>query len=177
MPSTRLWFSPLTPDDFEAVHTYAADPEVSRYMDWGPNDPETTRAFLQSVTDRLKDPENNQMEFGVRMLDGGLLIGACAIVLESPSCDQASIGYVLNRLFWGRGLGTEIAGALLKLGFETLGMHRIFATCRPENIGSQRVLEKNGMRREAHFRKHAWMKGRWVDSYLYAILDEEWKAQ
>jgi RimJ/RimL family protein N-acetyltransferase len=70
---------------------------------------------------------------------------------------------------------TEAARAVLRFGFTELKLHRIFATCRPANIGSARVLEKLGMQREGHFRQHRWMKGAWHDSYLYAILDHEWR--
>ena len=54
--------------------------------------------------------------------------------------------------------------------------HRIYATCRPPNVASWRVMEKLGMRREGHLVQHRLIKGRWQDSYLYAILDDEWKT-
>lgn len=53
-------------------------------------------------------------------------------------------------------------------------LHRITATCDSRNLASARVMEVNGMRREAFFIKHLWQKGEWRDSCLYAILDEEW---
>jgi RimJ/RimL family protein N-acetyltransferase len=62
---------------------------------------------------------------------------------------------------------------VLHFGFRQLDLHRIYATCRPANVASQRVLEKVGMHREGHLRRHRWMKGRWQDSYLYAILKDE----
>jgi [ribosomal protein S5]-alanine N-acetyltransferase len=69
---------------------------------------------------------------------------------------------------------TEAARAVLELGFVQVGQHRIYATCRPENISSQRVLEKIGMTREGHLRQDKWMKGQWRDSFLYAMLVDEW---
>jgi len=62
-------------------------------------------------------------------------------------------------------------------GFERLGLHRIWAICDIRNVGSRRVLEKIGMSREAHLREHLWVKGRWRDSYLYAILEQEWAGR
>jgi len=70
---------------------------------------------------------------------------------------------------------TEAARALLTFGFGQLRLHRIFATCDPANTASARVLEKIGMQREGLLREHEWVKGRWRDSFLYAILDHEWK--
>jgi ribosomal-protein-alanine N-acetyltransferase len=84
---------------------------------------------------------------------------------------------VLNRKFWRQGYATEVAQALLKFGFNQLKLHRIFATCDPENIASAHVMEKIGMQQEGHIREHKLAKGKWRDSLLYAILDHEWMKQ
>ena len=63
---------------------------------------------------------------------------------------------------------------MVDFGFRELRLHRIWADCDPANVPSCRVLEKLGMRREGHFRENAWIKGEWVDSLIYAILDREW---
>lgn len=65
---------------------------------------------------------------------------------------------------------------LVGFGFEQLGLHRIWATCSTENAGSARVLEKLGMRPEAHFKEDVNIRGRWRDSYLYAVLANDWEA-
>ena len=70
----------------------------------------------------------------------------------------------------------QAARGLLAFGFETLGLHRIAATCDTGNVGSARVLEKIGMRREALFREDSLLRGRWRDSFLYAVLEHEWKG-
>ena len=65
--------------------------------------------------------------------------------------------------------------ALLKHGFESLHLHRIIATCQPENAPSYRVMEKLGMRREGHFRQCFYRgEDHWWDEYFYAILEDEW---
>ncbi len=86
-----------------------------------------------------------------------------------------SARYVLNRNFWKLGYATETVQALVKFGFKELKLHRIFATCDAENFASAHVMEKVGMQREAHFRENGWVKGKWRDSLLYAILEGEWK--
>lgn len=84
------------------------------------------------------------------------------------------IAYHLRRAFWGRGYGTEAARGLLGIGFTDFGFHRIVATVRPENLRSVAVLERLGMRREAHFRRDRWIGDRWADSFVYAITEDEW---
>ena len=101
----------------------------------------------------------------------------CFLTLRYDELRRGEIGYLLDLRYWGRGYATEAARAVLDFGFRELDLHRVYATCRPANVASIRVMEKLGMRREAHFRQHRWMKGAWQDSYLYAILDHEWKAQ
>lgn len=61
-------------------------------------------------------------------------------------------------------------------GFRELGLHRVYATCRPVNVACSRVMEKVGMQQEGHLRQHRWMKGAWHDSLLYAILEDEWQG-
>lgn len=87
-----------------------------------------------------------------------------------------TIGYILRRDQWGRGLMTEAASALVEVGFPRLRAHRIWATCAVDNIGSMRVLEKVGMRRECHLGGHLWVRGKWRDSYLYPLVegDQRW---
>jgi RimJ/RimL family protein N-acetyltransferase len=88
------------------------------------------------------------------------------------------IGWVFHPMHHGRGYATEAAKALFAYGFETLGLHRIIATCQPENVASWRVMENLGMLREAHFRKvFAVDDSTWLDEHLYAMLEEEWFAK
>ncbi len=70
---------------------------------------------------------------------------------------------------------TEAASSLVEFGFTRPGLHRIWATCGIDNVGSMRVLEKLGMHREVHLREHLWLRGKWRDSCLYAILEREWR--
>lgn len=90
---------------------------------------------------------------------------------------MAYSGFRYNREYWGQGYGTEALGAILCLGFEELGLHRISLICDPENTGAWRVMEKNGLRREGHGIKDRWEEGAWIDTYYYAILREEWERR
>ena len=86
-------------------------------------------------------------------------------------------GFVLHKHYWGFGIATEAAQAVVRFGFEQLGLHRVVAECFVEQVASARIFEKLGMRREGHFRKNALKAGIWRDTYLYAVLNEEWRAQ
>jgi RimJ/RimL family protein N-acetyltransferase len=172
----RLLLRELVKADFAAVHRYASDPEVVRYMDFGPNSEEDTRSFIRRALASQEAEPRTRFGLAVVLRSEGRLIGACGIYVSASRDQEAEIGYVFAREFWGRGYGTEAVGALIRFGFEQLGLHRIVSTCRPENVASSRVMEKNGMRREGYLREERWQKGQWRDSLLYAILEGEWKA-
>lgn len=105
------------------------------------------------------------------------LVGRCGLKVADVEQREGALWYILNPAYWGRGLIPEAARALLGHGFGELRLHRIIVDCEPENTASIRVAEKLGMRREAHFIENAWIKGRWTDSVIFALLDREWAAQ
>ena len=88
------------------------------------------------------------------------------------------IGWAIGRPHQRQGYATEAARALIAHAFETLRCHRVIATCQPENVASWRVMDKLGMRREAHFCQCLLREGgEWWDEYFYALLAEEYFGQ
>jgi ribosomal-protein-alanine N-acetyltransferase len=166
----RLLLREFVRSDWRAVHQYASDPEVVRYLTWGPNTEKETRAFIRSILRARRRGGRAGYDLAVVLRSEDRLIGGCAI---HPA---TWIGYVFNRACWGRGYATEAARALLALGFDGLGLHRVTATCDPQNLASARVLEKSGMQLEGRLREHVWQRDRWRDSLLYAILEDDWRA-
>lgn len=69
---------------------------------------------------------------------------------------------------------SEAAEAIIGFGFKDLNLHKIFATCDPNNIGSAKVLENIGMSKEGRLRRHKYEKGKWRDSFIYSILEQEY---
>lgn len=173
LQTARLTLRDFVADDWLAVHSYAADADVSRYMEWGPNDATTTRAYIERVLVTQQEAPRHNFELAIALRADGRLIGGCGIHVSSPRNREGWIGYVLRRDCWGQGYASEAARALLGFGFGPLGLHRIFATCDPRNLASARVMEKIGMRHEGRPREHKWQKGEWRDSLLYAILEHE----
>lgn len=77
--------------------------------------------------------------------------------------------------FGGRGYATEAAAVMLRLGFGDLGLHRITGRLDARNTASARVLERLGMRREAHFVQNEIVKGEWTGELVYAMTEDEWR--
>jgi RimJ/RimL family protein N-acetyltransferase len=172
--TTRLKMRDFTEEDWMSVHEYASDPEVTRYVDWGPNSEEDTTNFLKRALESQLSIPRESYELAVVLKKENILIGGGRISVSDPRRREGFIGYVLNRKYWGRGYATELAEALLAFGFKELGLHRIYATCDIDNTASAHVMEKIGMQREACLREYRLQGNSWCDQLIYAILDHEW---
>jgi RimJ/RimL family protein N-acetyltransferase len=153
-----------------------ADPEFARYLLL----PEQNPAEVAFETYRRSRPP----EAGVphRMLalvieHEGTAVGNVVLFFEGAGLSCAEIGWTLHPWAGGKGLATEAARAILALAFEHYGVRRVVANLDAANERSAAMAERLGMRRETHRLADFWSKGRWTDSFDYAILREEWEAQ
>lgn len=168
LTTDRLLLRDFTTGDVDAVHAYAADPEVCRYMEWGPNSREQTGEFVDEMVAAAARPDRTSLTWAVTV--GGVLVGACMLAVTSAQHRRGEVGYVLAREHWGKGYATEAAAAVLAFARDELGLERVEATCRPGNVASQRVLAKLGMRQEGVLRFHMLIRGRREDSLLFAVV-------
>lgn len=170
LETKRLILRLPTTDDCEAFQTWCGNPDNTRYMSFGPNTVEQTLEWL-SRAKPCKD-------FAVVLKETGAVIGSCGIYPNGANY-SGELGWVLHKDYWKQGYGTELGGELIRYGFEDLKLGRIQAPCAAVNYGSYRVMERNGMRREALFRKAFWSKldKEWIDEAVYAILAEEYFAK
>lgn len=166
----RLLLRPIAVDDWPQIHRYMSDPEVTRWLPEGLLDEAAAQAFAA----RHAGEESEAL--AVLSKDGGEFVGH---MMFHPwfGARTHEVGWVFARPHQRRGYATEAARALLAYAFETLGCHRVIATCQPQNEASWRVMEKLGMRREAHFRAGLPRpSGEWWDEFFYAILADEYFA-
>lgn len=175
LKTERLILRDFVESDWPAVHEYASDDEVVRYLTFGPNSEEDTRNFLQREISLQTQKPRQHFALAVTLKAQKQLIGICRISTLDTVNKIGSIGYCFIKKFWGQGYATEAVREIICFGFQELGLHRIFATCHPANIASVRVMQKNGMQQEGYLRQHHWIKGEWRDSWLYAILEDEWR--
>jgi len=173
LQTPRLILRPFRAEDADDVQAYAGDIEVNRYLLWGPNDDETTRWFLTDTMEKNSHEPRTQYDFAVCLAETGELIGGCGIY---PGDEKAHLGWVLNKRFWKRGYGTELAAELIRFGFEDLRLDNITSTCDAENYGSYRVMERNGMKQIKRVEKCRDTRDGWRDELHYAITREEWEG-
>ncbi|WP_219226830.1 GNAT family N-acetyltransferase [Pedobacter antarcticus] len=162
--------------DLEAVHVLHQMAETDQYNTLGiPRDLEETNIIVDGwIHDHLKKTIRNYT-FAVELEKGGF-IGLVSLKLSSEKFNSAEIWYKINVEHWNKGFATEAIRAVIRFGFDRLKLHRIEAGCAVENLASIRVLEKAGMTREGTKRQILPLKTGWMDSFEYAILDEEFTS-
>ena len=166
--TARLLLRPVSMTDLDAFAAMNADPDVMRYIgDGKPQTREQTILRIYAILDHW-----DQHGFGLcAIVDKAseAFIGFCGLqYLDNTS--EIEVGYRLAKRFWGAGLATEAATASLRQGFDVFGLDRIVAVVQPDNVASQRVLEKIGLRyvKDARFYK--------TDVKYYAVTREEYQA-
>jgi RimJ/RimL family protein N-acetyltransferase len=171
----RLVLRDAVLDDAEAVDRYASDPEVVRYLGWGPDSPERTLDVLKErVTKEQTAVPRRVFELMIVEKATGQVVGGAGLRLGDSDALDAELGYVLARAKWGQGVVTEACEELLDVAFGWLGLHRVSASTDADNIASVRVLEKLGLRREAHFVQDQLVKGSCRDTLIYALTGAEY---
>jgi RimJ/RimL family protein N-acetyltransferase len=163
---------PLRADDHAAMHAIRSCEEVARWLYWDAPTEAQTRAWIEGI---LARPPEIGTAFVVELRDGGEVVGNLTMSVD-PENRQGEIGFIFHPGHQGRGYATEAARALVGHAFERYGLHRIYGRLEPRNAASARVLEKLGMRREAHLIENEWVKGEWQSEAVYAVLAREWAS-
>jgi RimJ/RimL family protein N-acetyltransferase len=177
MTTARLLLRQFTADDFEPLLAIQSRPDVARWLYWGARGPDEVRTSLQDkARGSTLAEDGDSVSLAVVLKESGELIGDCMLRLVSREHRQGEIGFVFHPDHHGRGYATEAARLLLEIAFEDLDLHRVVGRLEPRNAASAGVLERIGMRREAHLVENEFVKGEWQSELVYAILRREWRA-
>lgn len=168
---TNLWLRPLQLTDALAIYEYARSKNVTRYTLWPAH-----RNLADSINFVTTTIQNYTLKPNPEwaIVQNDLLIGTIGIHKWNAAHARCAVGYVLNLKFWRQGITTLALKAVLKYGFTHLHLHRIQATCNPNNIASWRVMEKCGMLFEGIKRGYYLRQSNFEDCRLYAILQPDW---
>ena len=141
--TNRLNLRPLSIEDLDTVHAYAADIENTRYMIHLPNDTiKETIEFLARITAEWQKEEPGFYEFAVTL--DGELIGAVSLALNEQRT-EGELGWIINKRYWGKGYATEAAMAVRDFSVNKLNVFILTAHCDYRNTASRKVMEKIGL--------------------------------
>ena len=173
LTTARLQIRRAVADDVEVVHRYRRLESVAMWMTTAPT----------HLPERFARPERIQSSLILER--SGAVIGDLMCNVENGYAQsdvesdaagvEAEIGWCLDPAYGGQGYATEAARALLRVCFVDLELRRVTAGCFADNVASWRLMERLGMRREAHtVRDSRHRSGRWLDGLQYALLADEW---
>jgi ribosomal-protein-alanine N-acetyltransferase len=166
LTTERLVLRPFQDSDVEDALAYRDDREFARFLARHAL-PYTLQDARDFVALNIREPWERSPVFAV--VFQGRLIGTVNLEYHAAS-RSAMLGYAIGSAWWGRGLGTEAARAVMDWGIRTFALQRIWASTDSRNVRSQRVMEKLGMRREAiRHGDHAGRDGELVDEVVYGL--------
>ncbi|MET0929892.1 MAG: GNAT family N-acetyltransferase [Aeromicrobium sp.] len=172
MRTERLVLRRLADEDMPRIFAYRSQPDVARWIGGAATD-------VDSLTERFGDGAT-----AVVVEHDGELIGDLMVKLQDAYAQrevaadaaqtEAELGWTFDPVHHGRGLATEAVRALLDISLHDLGLHRVVAACFTQNEPSWRLMERIGMRREAHHVRNSLHRDLgWQDEYVYALLADE----
>lgn len=172
--TSRLQLNEISWDDLDHVHHLHTIAEVDEFNTLGiPESLDETREVIRPAIEDQSLRERRIFMWKIIERKSGAFAGICGLTLSRDRFRTGEIYFKLKPSFWGRGLATEIAKALVKAGFEYFKLHRVEAGVATGNVASIRVLEKIGMIREGTKRKILPIRGEWHDNYHYAIVEDD----
>lgn len=152
LKTQRLVLRPFTMDDAPTLFPIVQEPNIFQYF------PTKTAWEMERVERAIRHQIEHWESFGyglwaVTLAESNQLMGWCGLEFL-PDTNETEVGYLLSGIFWGKGYATEAARASVQFGKDTIGLREIIGLTDPENIASQRVLEKSGLtftRRQVYF--------------------------
>ncbi|MDL2281671.1 GNAT family N-acetyltransferase [Parabacteroides sp. OttesenSCG-928-G06] len=166
----RLILRPVIESDAEDIYEYARNKNVGIHAGWEPHENiEATREVMKEVF------LGQESVFGMVLKETGKLFGTIGLIPDPKRQNDNTrmLGYAIGEDYWGKGFTTEAALALLRYGFEELGLDLISAYCYPYNEGSKSVLKKCGFRYEGKLSQaEKRYDGKVFDNECYAVVPE-----
>ncbi|NUP64621.1 MAG: GNAT family N-acetyltransferase [Nonomuraea sp.] len=174
--SPRLALREFTPSDVDALLAIYGDPRVTEHMSFSARSREQVESTVATVIETGRyEPRTDYSLAAVLPGDELVAFARISIDVGHPLQNSAQAGFALRADQWGRGLGAEVVRLLLRLGFEELGVHRVWGARSPHNTASARVMTKLGMVEEGVIRGHVKLASGWRDSVVHSILAPEWE--
>jgi ribosomal-protein-alanine N-acetyltransferase len=121
--------------------------------------------LIQNLNQSIR--ANELITWAITLKNDNRVIGTIGFVKINKQDYRAEVGYLLHHDFHGTGLMQEALVAVLNYGFQTLKLHSIEAIVDPDNTASAKLLERNGFKKEGHFKENKYYNGRFLDSVYY----------
>lgn len=178
LETSRLILRYSTLDDLDSYHSLVSSPDVMYYLqDIKTASLEETRERLLYVIEDMHSPNRTQYFFRMETKDTHEYIGETGytVTVDTSLGKLVHAGYFIFREYWGKGYMTEAFNEVLRYAFEENNVFRLETGCIAENKGSEKVMIKCGLIKEAERKQCSWHDGKLKDRVEYRMLNSEWK--
>lgn len=166
----NIYFKSLSINDAQEIHNFASNVDVSRFIGWRlMHTLDETRGFIEEMIKR--EAAGIYLYASIVLKSTQQIIGTAMIFNFDQEARHAEIGYVFHKDYWGQGYGTESVILMERFAFETLKLHKLHAHVVDANIGSIRVLEKNGFELEGRFKDYFYIEGKYYDGLFFGKIN------
>ena len=179
LQTERLIIRDHVPEDLPAMHGLLSNAVAMHYLpDIRTATPEESLGNLETALAENSRLDREKFFFAIVDRRTGEYIGEIGytVTVRTPQGSIAGLGYFIKPQFWGKGITTEAARAVLRYAFEEGGVVKMECGCIRDNGASQAVMIKLGMMKEADLRKHVWHDGALRDRVEYGMLREDWEC-
>lgn len=175
VPGERLVLREFTEADTDAVLAIYGDPVVTEHLSFEPRTRAQVATTIQTVTEAARATPRTEYSLAAALISADEAVGFARLAIDTghPGQSSAQLGFALRRDLWGQGLGSEMLGLLITLGFDHLDLHRLWGARSPANTTSDRLMRKHGMIEEGRIRHHLRIRGHWRDSIVHSVLRHE----
>ena len=171
----RLHISNLLPEQLDEFYQYRSNPEVTRYQGFNVMTLEEAAQFISDNSDKRMSPPGEWVQFGMKVVSSGALVGDCAIRIREDEPQTAEVGITVSHQFQRMGFASEALKGLLDFLFGKYQMRRVVMITDTRNKPAVRLLKSAGLRPEGYFISNTYFKGHWSSEYHYALLKTEWE--
>lgn len=171
LETKRLLLRRLENEDVNEIFALRSDKEVMKYVPRPlAKTPEDALNHIAIINEKID--LNEGINWAITLKDNPKLIGIIGHYRIKPEHFRAEIGYMLLPEYHGKGIISEAINEVVKYGFQVMKLHSIEAIIDPDNIASERVLQKNGFVKEAHLKENEYYQGHFLDTVIYSILNK-----
>ena len=171
LETERLYLRRVAKEDVNEIFALRSNKETMQYIPRPlVKTEEDAMAHIAMMDEKINN--NEGINWAITLKNDLKLIGLIGHYRIKPEHFRAEIGYMLLPEFHGKGIIVEAIKETVKYGFEIMKLHSIEAVIDPKNLASEKVLQKSGFVKEAHFKENEYYEGRFLDSVIYSILNK-----
>lgn len=173
LETERLLLRRITNDDVNEIFELRSNPKIMQYIPRPlVKTKEEALTHIAMIDEKIN--ANEGINWAITLKNSSKLIGIIGHFRIRPEHFRSEIGYMLLPEFQGRGIISEAVKEVVNYGFDVMQLHSIEAIIDPENLASEKVLQKNGFTKEAHLKENEYYEGQFLDTVIYSILNQHY---